>query len=97
MADFMMLMHDTGEMEGHPDWRPYLSELRAKGVLQGGSAMGQGVCVVKSGEAPPISRHITGYIKITADSLETARALLAGNPVYEGGGAVEIRALPVTG
>ncbi len=102
MAEYMFLMHgltvpDARPDAPHPDWGPYIAGLMAKGVMRGGSAMGRGVCARKSGDAPDISRHLSGYIKIEADSLEAARALLDGNPVYEAGGVVEIRELPVTG
>jgi len=93
MADYIFLMHaaDTAD-----DWDPYIESLVAKGVMRGGSAIGGGMCVCKSGDVPEITAHIGGYIKVEADSLEAARALLAGNPVYEAGGVVEIRKLPVT-
>lgn len=37
---------------------------------------------------------MAGYLKVQAESLEEARAFLAGNPVFEAGGTVEIRELP---
>lgn len=93
MADYIFLMHaaDTAD-----DWGPYIEGLVSKGVMRGGSAMGGGVCVRKSGDGPAITAHIGGYIKVEADSLDAAKALLPGNPVYEAGGVVEIRELPVT-
>jgi hypothetical protein len=100
VAEYLLLMHDL-TLEGAepvmPDWGPYLAGLTAKGVFCGGSAIGGGTCVRKDGNAPEITRHLGGYIKIECDSLEIAKSLLAGNPVYEAGGAVEIRELPVTG
>jgi len=33
---------------------------------------------------------------VTADSLEAAKSLLLGNPVFEAGGTIEIRELPRT-
>ena len=48
----------------------------------------------KSGDAPEPTAHISGYVRVTADSLAEARELLQGNPVYEAGGTVEIRELP---
>lgn len=97
MSDFLFLMHAPGvEVGGHADWGPYLASLREKGVLQGGSAIGGGFCARKDGEAPPITGRLSGYIKVQAESLEAARALLPGNPVYEAGGVVEVRELPVT-
>lgn len=94
MADYMFLMH--GE-DAVGDWGPYIESLVAKGVMRGGSAMGGGICVSKTGAAPEITAHIGGYVKVEANSLDAAKALLAGNPVYEAGGVVEIRELPVTG
>ncbi len=47
---------------------------------------------------PPVvmmaATHISGFIRIEADDLEHATRLLAGIPVYEAGGTVEIRELP---
>jgi len=41
-----------------------------------------------------VTEHLTGYIRITADSMEQAKSLLIGNPQFEAGGTVEIRELP---
>lgn len=45
---------------------------------------------------PPgaITAHLSGYIRVQAESLEAAKALLDGNPTFEAGGTVEIRELP---
>lgn len=48
----------------------------------------------KEGSAPEITHYLGGYLRVRAASLEAAEALLAGNPVYEAGGTVEIRELP---
>jgi hypothetical protein len=64
------------------------------GAFEGGSAIGSGSCVSKAGTEAEIARHLAGYIRVRAESLEAAQALLAGNPVYEAGGTVEIRELP---
>jgi hypothetical protein len=93
MAEFLLLMH-AGPATRDADWGAYLGDLRSKGVLQGGSAMGGGVCVTKSGDAPSVTAHLSGYIKVEAESLEAAQGLVNGNPVYEAGGVVEVRALP---
>ena len=92
MADFIFLHHDDAGNDG-ADWEPYLSRLREIGVFQGGSAIGEGACFRKAGEAPEPTAHIGGFIRVLADDLAQARALLAGNPVYEAGGTVEIRQL----
>jgi len=93
MKDFLLLMHE-GTKPAADAWGPYLAKLREAGCFQGGSAMGDGVCVTRGGSAPDITRHLSGYVKIRANDLAHAQALLAGNPVYELGGVVEIRELP---
>ncbi len=95
MNDYLFLMHNDARVTGA--WEPYLARLRAAGNFEGGSAIGGGICVRKTGEAPALSRQLGGYLRITAASLDDARALLAGNPVYEAGGTIEIRELPRTG
>ncbi len=92
MADYILLMHE--DAPGGLDWDPYLSKLREAGVFQGGSAIGEGACFRKAGAAPEPTAHIGGFVRVTAVDLEAARRLLAGNPVFEAGGTVEIRELP---
>ncbi len=94
MPEYMLLMHSdsTGADEG--GWERYLAKLRASGRFEGGSAIGEGICVNKAGKAVELSRRLTGYLRVTADSLDDARALLGGNPVYEAGGTIEVRELP---
>jgi hypothetical protein len=94
MADFIFLHHDDASGDGGLDWDPYLSRLREAGVFQGGSSIGEGECVKKSGDAPEPTAHISGFIRVTAKDMADARGLLTGNPVYEAGGTVEIRELP---
>jgi hypothetical protein len=78
------------------EWAIYLGGLQAAGCFQGGSAIGGGICARKSGTVPEIARQISGFIRVGAADLEQARALLAGNPVFEAGGTVEMRELPRT-
>ena len=99
MPDFLLLMHDDvleGMSARDDDWEPYIRKLQASGHFVGGSAIGLGVCVRKTGAAPPTTGHLTGFVRIQADSLDQARRLLAGNPIFEAGGTVEIRELPRT-
>jgi hypothetical protein len=96
MSDYILLMHDDTEMEVPDNWDAYLQRLRQQGAFEGGSAIGDGVCVRKAGTAPAITTHLTGYIRVTADSLDEATSLLNGNPHFEAGGTVEIRELPRT-
>jgi hypothetical protein len=94
MPDFIFLHHDDASGDGGLDWDPYLSRLREAGVFQGGSAIGEGECVKKSGAAPEPTAHISGYVRVVCKDLAHARSLLPGNPVFEAGGTVEIRELP---
>jgi hypothetical protein len=100
MPDYLFLMHDDapardGE-ESEEDWDGYVRRLQGSGNFQGGSAIGDGLCVRKTGAIPPIAAHLSGYIRVTARDLQHAEALLCGNPVFENGGTVEIRELPRT-
>jgi hypothetical protein len=98
MKDYILLMHDDApdarRDRGGNEWAAYLTKLRQAGVFQGGSSIGDGMCASKSGPAPEITRHLSGYIKVQAESLTEARDLVVGNPVFEAGGTVEIRELP---
>ena len=94
MADYIFLMHDDAAGGTGLDWEPYLSRLRETGVFQGGSEIGDGACFRKAGAAPEPTAHIGGFIRVTAPNLDGAKKLLAGNPVFEAGGTVEIRELP---
>jgi len=95
MAEYIFLMHDDAEADATA-WQPYIVELHQRGVFEGGSAIGDGVCMRKRGALSPLTTHLTGYIRINADNLEQAKLLLAGNPLFEAGGTVEIRELPRT-
>lgn len=95
MPEFIFLMHAApGATDAAQDWDTYLAKLEALGVLRGGSVIGAGVCVRRDGAVPAITAHINGFIRIEARDFDHARDLVSGNPVYEAGGTVEIRALP---
>ena len=95
MAEYIFLMHDDAIGDGEA-WVPYLNRLKQSGFFEGGSAIGDGVCARKRGEPPSVTAHLTGYIRVNADSLDQAKSLLIGNPIFEAGGTVEIRELPRT-
>jgi hypothetical protein len=95
MTEYIFLMHDDA-IDDENTWGPYLDRLKQGGFFEGGSAIGGGVCARKSGELPPVTVHLTGYIRVNADSLDHAKSLLTGNPLFEAGGTVEIRELPRT-
>lgn len=97
MADFILLMHDdaAGAVKAE-DWGPYLEALRRQGRLQGGSAIGPGVRLKKAADPQAAPSPLSGFIRLSADDLVQATALVAGNPVFEAGGTVEIRELPRT-
>ncbi|MGI9408843.1 MAG: YciI family protein [Hyphomicrobiaceae bacterium] len=96
MADFILLMHnDYRPDDDAGNWQPYLDTLSCAGVLRGGSALGAGLCLRRSGEVPELTSQLVGYVKIEARDMDHAQELVQGNPVYEAGGTVEIRELPV--
>lgn len=97
MNDYILLMHNdapSGKDSRADQWTAYLAKLRQVGAFEGGSSIGDGVCVSQQASAPEVTRHLSGYIRIQAESLSAARELVAGNPVFEAGGTVEIRELP---
>ena len=101
MKQFMLLMFSDardGAIAGDGRrWDEYLSGLRASGRFDGGSSIGSGVRARKAGADLPTQLELDGFIRVRAVDLDDARRFLAGNPVYEGGGIVEIRELPVDG
>lgn len=96
MPDYILLMRDDVPVLDAA-WEPYLQRLRETGRFQGGSAIGNGVCVRKDGRHVRVTRSLVGYLRVEAASFEDAKALLAGNPHLEAGGTVEIRELPRSG
>ena len=97
MTEYIFLMHDDAiDNVDEDSWEPYLSKLKQGGFLQGGSAIGDGACARKSGTPGSVTEHLTGYVLVDADSLDQAKSLLIGNPVFEADGTVEVRELPQT-
>jgi hypothetical protein len=94
MAEYLLLMHDDVEAGDEGAWQSHISALRQRGAFEGGSKIGDGMCVQKNGQAPPITAHLVGYIRVNVISMEHAKSLLAGNPHFEADGTVEIRELP---
>ena len=98
MNDYLLLMHedaaDAGIANDGARWGAYLAGLWASGGFDGGSSIGPGAVFRQSGKPAPLSVALGGYLRVRAASVEDAQRFLAGNPVYEAGGSVEIRELP---
>lgn len=95
MKDFILFMRGDVAAEGGDDgWEAYLQWLRGTGRFDGGSGIGAGRCVSRSSREQPGLSPLTGYLRVRAENLEDAVALLKGNPLYEAGGCVEVRELP---
>lgn len=97
MQDFILLMHADSMGEAEDQWPAYLDRLASEGRLRGGSAIGAGESFRLTGPPVPVSTGLTGFIRVCAADLDDAKTCLAGNPVYEAGGTVEIRLLPEDG
>ena len=95
MAAYIFLMHDDCDADEEA-WEPYLRRLEEGGFFEGGSAIGPGICTRKTGTPAAVTAHLAGFIRVNAQSLDHAKSLLIGNPVFEAGGTVEIRELPRT-
>lgn len=95
MKEYILLMHndvqDQQRADNSNNWDNYLSTLRDSGQFDGGSAIGNGQRYNKHLADQNANTEIGGFIRIRAENLQAAKQLLAGNPVYEAGGLVEIR------
>ncbi len=95
MADFILLMHgDATQPEAAGSWDAYFERLHASGAFEGGSTIGGGLSFRKGEETRADVTPLIGFIRLQLADLAEAEAFLPGNPVYESGGTVEIRALP---
>ena len=95
MLDYIFLMHNDA-ISADQAWGAYIQKLQQHGFFEGGSAIGNGVCMRKGGPSVSVTAHLTGYIRVNAENLGHAKSLLIGNPHFEAGGTVEIRELPRT-
>jgi hypothetical protein len=97
MNDYLLLMHNdapAADASNGEAWGRYFVGLRESGRFSGGSSIGTGVCVSKTGSARGVTSHLSGYIRVRAQSIDEARKFVVGNPVFEAGGTIEIRELP---
>ena len=85
MPDFVVLMMGS-QSEG--DWDTYIEKLIGTGRFRGGSSLGNGVSMSKG--KPDSDSVITGFMRFSAENIEEVRQLLAGNPLYEAGGRIEV-------
>lgn len=98
MNEYLLLMH--GDSRDHQlagsgeQWERYLGVLRASGRFDGGSSVGAGALYRKGQEPMAALGGVSGFLRIRAASLDEASGFLAGNPVFEAGGTVELRELP---
>ncbi len=96
MRDFIFLMHDDGGRPTDAEWGQYIAALKTRGCFDGGSAIGGGIAMRKVGDPGVITSQVTGFIRVHANDLDEARAMMTGNPAFEAGCTVEIRELPAT-
>jgi hypothetical protein len=62
MNEYILFMHnDARGAEDASAWNTYLARLRETDQFDGGSSIGGGVCVTKSGKASTITTHLDGY------------------------------------
>lgn len=98
MNEYILFMHrDASDpaAAGDPElWAQYFTRLRGIGLFDGGSSIGEGECLRKGHTSVAAVAAISGFIRVREKNLEEAKAFLAGNPVFEAGGTVEVRELP---
>lgn len=96
MTEFLLFMHnDTIGTPTSSMWDVYLTTLQARGAFLGGSGIGAGETIRRDADAAPVAEQLAGFIRLRAADIDEARTLIKGNPVYECGGTVELRELPV--
>jgi hypothetical protein len=93
MPEFLLIMKRGGAGGSDADWAAYLQKLRASPLFRGGSALGNGVALAAKQKAGPCS--VTGFLRFEAARLADVQPLLDGNPLYEGGGELELLELLV--
>ena len=96
MRDFILIMHNDAEPKNDvadATWASYFENLKKQGAFVAGVEIGEGLCMVKMKPAPPPMSDWGRYIRIQARSMRDAAQLVEGNPVFEAGGTVEVRAL----
>ncbi|MGL4542879.1 MAG: hypothetical protein ACRCUI_10260 [Polymorphobacter sp.] len=94
MSQFILLMHDdTVRQSTDAMWDSYFARLRALDAFDGGSSIGGGVALRDGAPAAALTTQITGFIRVRAHDLVAAQALVAGNPIFECGGTIEVREL----
>jgi hypothetical protein len=94
MKEYILLMHgDTTQAVDASRWNSYFAALTAKGIFDGGSSIGTGEAMRRDSASAATTDHLAGYIRVRALDLQAAKDLVAGNPVYEAGGTVEVREL----
>lgn len=97
MPEYLLLMHkDTLSEELVSAWEAYIQKLIRLEIFLGGSEIGGGQSFRKEPPVGDVASHINGFIRIIANDIDSARALLNGNPCFEAGGTVEIRELLIT-
>ena len=95
MLDFILLTHNDSTSDPTPAMlTSYFATLNSKGIFEGGSSIGAGDTFRKDGSPGKLSESLVGYIRVRAKNLSEAREFLAGHPVFECGGTVEVRELP---
>lgn len=85
MPEYVMIMMGSAS-DG--DWDTYVESLIESGKFRGGSSLGNGISVAKG--AKDGECQVTGFMRFSADNIEEIRHLLAGNPLYEAGGRIEV-------
>jgi hypothetical protein len=98
MAKYLLAYHGGGMQETEEErarvmkaWGEWMAGVGAA-MADGGNPIIQSATVLSDGSTTPGggANPVTGYSVISADSLEAAVALVAGCPIFEGGGSVEV-------
>jgi hypothetical protein len=98
MANYLLAYHGGGMPETEEEgarvmaaWGVWMEKV-GPAMVDGGNPVGQAATVSADGSTATGGgpNPVTGYSVIKADSLDDALALVAGCPVLESGGSVEV-------
>ncbi len=87
MNKYLLINHGKGTDEM---WDVFFKMLGEGNHLIGGSALDHGIAAQAGAFSEALSKTITGYIVIQAESMERAKEIALACPVHQTGGTVEL-------
>lgn len=94
MAQYILLIHGNAKSKGtEEEWNQFFTSARESGIFQGGSEIGERICVGDADSMKPTD-HIVGYMRFDSEDKQQILDLLERHPVVRHGGTVELCDMP---